>query len=193
MHSGIEATICHKGSFLGKTLVMIYASANTLFAEINTSTALRIWRNCSLNCKRMTKEFTEQKINSWLCSFSLSDNLEINEIRLLRIALFFPAQTKYKQTNWKASHIWCVWKTFFFFSKKVTFKMGSILNTCRKTTWWWGEWEYLSRDESWLYWYNNLRLIASKKWAISMILEPLEKGFLCTLLSIYFCLCGSFS
>ena len=80
---------------------------------------------------------------------------------------------------------------FFFFSKKVTFKMYSILITLRKPTWRWGEWEYLSRDELWLYWCNNLRLTASKKWAISMILEPLGKGFsvyftICILLSVWF-------
>lgn len=50
--------------FTGKTFVMMCASANILFAGINTSAALRIWKNCSLNCKGMTQEFTEQKINS---------------------------------------------------------------------------------------------------------------------------------
>ena len=41
-----------------------------LFAEINASTALRIWRNCSLNYKGMIQEFIEKKINSLLCNFS---------------------------------------------------------------------------------------------------------------------------
>lgn len=66
-----EATICHTGIFPGETSIMMCTSANILFAEINTSTALRIWRNRSLNCKGMTQEFIEQKINSLLCSFSL--------------------------------------------------------------------------------------------------------------------------
>lgn len=82
--------ICHHGSFPGKISVMMCASANILFAEINTSAPLRIWRNCSLNCKGMAQEFTEQKINSLLCSFlSKIENLEINEIMLVKIAPFF--------------------------------------------------------------------------------------------------------
>lgn len=132
---------------------MIYASANTLFAEINTSTALRIWRNCSLNCRRMTKELIEQKINS-LLSVAFLSQITWRLMRLYCWELYsvLPSPNINKLIE-KAFHIWCVWKTiFFFFSKKVTFKMYIILNTLRKPTWWWGEWEYLSRDELSIYW-----------------------------------------